>query len=247
MRYRRVWPRSTRGLGQLDMLLGLSLGLGVLGMAVQAWGQHRQWSVERDLQQELFGRTPSLHRLLLRLSRQAGSRPLRWDGTQWQVAASYVALPAGAALTWVHARDIHALPALYPNCQNTRIWANDAALAPLWLRDQFSLVNGQLKCKDTAQAGANWQSWVERVHSSQGLLAWKTGTGAGATWRWRLSTDTPTTGRAQGARLCLVLDSATPSSARPRPGPDCLGRPLPEKGRAWWVWSRTWALRVNGS
>lgn len=236
----------TRGRGQtpVDLLVGLSLGLGVLAMSMQAWGLHRQWLADRDARQELFERTPFLNRLLLRLSRQAGSRALWSESGQWQIAPAYVALPPGTGPTWVHARDIHAAPAEVPNCQNTRVWAQDAASAPSHLRDQFAWVDGQLKCKDLAQSNARWQAWVEQVRGWQAMLAWQTMNAGQPSWRWRPVGDTPTQGSAVGVRLCLAMDSVTPMARRPPLGKDCAERPLSDHGRAWRVWTRAWALRV---
>ena len=36
------------GFGQVDVLLGLTLGLGALYLALQAWGQQRQWLHDRS-------------------------------------------------------------------------------------------------------------------------------------------------------------------------------------------------------
>ena len=137
---------TQKGLGQIDLIIGLGLGMAVLTMAMQAWGIHRQWLLERDVRTELQERTPFLHKMLMRLSRQAGSRALTWDGQAWQVEPAYAALPPGIGPTWVHARAIQASPALDPNCQNTRVWANQANAAPALIQDQFAWVDGQLKC-----------------------------------------------------------------------------------------------------
>lgn len=242
----RAGTMKARGMSQVEVLAGLALGLLVLGMAMHTWGLQRQWLSERDARQELLDRTSTLHRLLLRLSRQAGARPLSLQGAAWQLESPYVALPAGGDLTWVHARGIMAQPALDPNCQNTRVWAKDAAHAPLWIRDQFAWVDGQFKCKDAAQVNARWQTWLEQVRGVQVWLAWQTGQGAAAAWRWMPLDQAPATGRAVGVRICLSLQASNPQLRRPTPPMDCAERPLSDSGRLWRVWSRVWALRVDG-
>jgi hypothetical protein len=233
------------GFGQVDVLLGLTLGLGALYLALQAWGLQRQWLHDRDQQQELLDRTPSLYRLLSRLTRQAGSRPLSFIQNQWLATAPYPALPTGNALTWVHARGIHDQAGLYPNCQNTRSWAKDPSQAPALIQDQFDWVDGQFKCKDTAQSNARWQGWVDQARSGTVHLAWQTGAGAYARWRWRAINDAGAGGQAIGVRLCLVMDSVLPVQTRPAPPLDCLDRPLIDQGRTWRVWTRAWSLRTG--
>ncbi len=234
-----------RGMSQVEVLAGLALGLGVLAMAMQTWGLQRQWLNERDAQQELLDRTATLHRALLRLSRQAGARPLHLQGGVWEVEPPYVALPGGGALTWVHARGIVAQPASEPNCQNTRVWAKDAAHAPAWIRDQFAWIDGQFKCKDAAQPNARWQTWLEQVRGAQAWLAWQTSPGGAATWRWVPVDQAPTTGRAMGVRICLSMEASSPQLRRPTPPLDCADRPLADSGRVWRIWSRVWSLRVD--
>ena len=237
--------RTPWGFGQLDVVLGLGLGLGVWMMALHAWGIQRQWLSDRDNHQELLDRTPALERLLSRLSAQAGSRPLSWNGHQWQLDPAYPGLPAGSAPTWVHARGIHDQPASYPNCQNTRPWAKDAAHAPAWIRDQFDLIDAQLKCKDTAQASARWQGWADQVRSWSVSLAWQTGLGTSATWRWRPVADAPASGQVIGIRVCMVLDSVQSVLVRPAPGLDCLDRAMTDSSREERVWTRVWSLRAG--
>ena len=242
----RQTPRSGRqGISQVEVLAGLSLGLLVLGMATHTWGLQRQWLSERDLRQELLDRTSTLHRLLLRLSRQAGARPLTPHAQGWQLDPPYVALPLDSQLTWVHARAIVAQPASEPNCQNTRAWAKDAVHAPRWLRDQFAWIDGQFKCKDTAQANARWQTWVEQVRSARVWLAWQDGDSAGVHWRWVTLEEAPTLGKAVGVRVCLSMDAASPQWRRTPPPVDCAERPLADSGRVWRTWTRVWALRVD--
>ncbi|MDI9331265.1 MAG: hypothetical protein QM527_08150 [Alphaproteobacteria bacterium] len=246
MKHSTPTRRGTLGVGQIDMLLGLSLGLSVLSMAVQAWGVHWQWWTEQDLRTELLQRTPWLERALLRLSRQAGSRPLVFDGQHWQASAAYVALPPGQAPTWVHARAIHDRPELDPNCQNTRVWAKDADQAPALLQDQFDWVDGQLKCKDTAQPNARWQSWVEQVRGWQAWWAWQSGSPEEPRWRWRATGDAPAQGVALGVRLCLTLQASAAGGAGVGYTSDCLGRASSDTQRMTRVWTRQWALRVEG-
>jgi hypothetical protein len=233
------------GISQVEVLVGLSLGLLVLGMAAQSWGMQRLWLSERDLRQELLDRTPALHRLLLRLSRQAGARPLTQSGGVWQLDPPYVALPAGSQVTWVHARGIVAQPASEPNCQNTRVWAKDATHAPSQIRDQFTWVDPQFKCKDTAQTNARWQTWVEQVRGAKVWLAWQDNAAGPLSWRWVAVDQAPAGGRALGVRICLCLEAASPQLRRATPPLDCAERPLLDSGRAWRVWTRVWALRVE--
>lgn len=235
-----------RGMSQIEVLVGLALGLLVVAMATHSWGLQQQWLNERDLRQELLDRTPPLHRLLLRLSRQAGARPLRLQAGVWQPDPPYTALPPGSDLTWVHARAIRAQAASDPNCQNTRVWAKDAAHAPPWVRDQFGWVDGQFKCKDTAQANARWQTWIEQVRGAKVWLAWQSHPGPDADWRWIPSDQVPATGQALGARICLSLEAASPQWRRPSPPLDCAERPLTDAGRLWRFWQRVWALRITG-
>jgi hypothetical protein len=236
---------EVRGMSQIEVLAGLSLGLLVLGLAAQTWGLQRQWLIERDLRQELHDRTPALHRLLLRLSRQAGARPLSLQSGGWQADPPYVALSPGTQLTWVHARGIAAQPANEPNCQNTRVWAKDAAHAPGMIRDQFAWIDGQFKCKDTAQVNARWQTWVEQVRGARVWLAWQYDDVTPVSWRWVAVDETPPRGRALGVRICLSMEAALPQGRRAPPPPDCTERPLPDSGRVWRVWTRAWALRVD--
>ncbi|MEY2804662.1 MAG: hypothetical protein RL657_1998 [Pseudomonadota bacterium] len=236
---------TQQGLGHIDVLLGLVLGLAIWAMVLQVWGAHQIGQNQLDAWQELQNRTSFLHRLLSRLSRQAGSRPLTWTGQHWEPGPAYVALPAGAGPTWVHARAVHDPPALYPNCQNTRVWAKDAAHAPAELRDQFSWIEGQLKCKDLAQTSARWQTWVEQVRDWQVWLAWRSGDGVNARWQWHPA-DTLDAGTiALGVRMCLTLDSIGGVTVRPAPPLDCHDQPLKDQGRLWRVWTRAWALRVE--
>lgn len=237
--------QGKRGLSQVEVLAGLALGLLVLGMAAHTWGLQRQWLNDSDARGELLDRTATLYRLLLRLSRQAGARPVSLQGGVWQLDSPYVALPAGGALTWVHARAISAQPAADPNCQNTRVWAKDAAHAPPWIKDQFGWVDGQFKCKDAAQANAHWQSWVEQVRGAQIWLAWQSGNPADPDWRWVSPDQAPITGRAVGVRICLSMDATHPQSHRPTTPVDCDERRLSDAGRVWRVWGRVWALRVQ--
>ncbi len=236
--------KTALGFGLLDLIIGLALGLSVMAMAMQAWALQRQWLNERDVREELFERTPLLQRLLVRLSRQAGSQALLWDTDHWSLASAEVALPPGIGPTWVHARDLHAQAALVPSCQNTRVWAKQAGAAPSHLRDQFAWVDGELKCKDLAQPSARWQGWVEQVRGWQAMLAWQTGSGEQMRWRWRSVEESPPQGVALGVRLCLSMDSVIPVTGRPWVASDCQGRPLADQGRAWRVWTRTFALRV---
>jgi hypothetical protein len=227
------------------MLLGLSIGLGVWAMALHAWGVHKQWLSDRDSHQELLDRTPTLHRLLSRLTRQVGSRPLFLNGTQWQVSDAYIGLPWGSNPTWVHARDIHDQPASYPNCQNTRVWASKPTDAPSLIQDQFSLQSSQVKCKDLSQGNGTWQGWIDQATSWQVWLAWQAGTGSAATWRWRLVNDGNGVGQVMGIRLCLVTSSLLPVLVRPAPALDCQESPLLDQGLEWRVWTRVWSMRVG--
>lgn len=242
---RPVQQPGTRGMSQVELLAGLALGMLVMGMASHTWGFQRQWLNERDARQELLDRTPTLHRLLLRLSRQAGARPVQMQAGAWQPDSPYVALPSGPYVTWVHARGIMAQGASDPNCQNTRVWAKDASHAPPWIRDQFGWVDGQFKCKDAAQANARWQAWVEQVRGAKVWLAWQSGEGPQATWRWLPVDQAPVGGRALGVRICLSMEASTAQLRRPAPPLDCAERPLTDSGRLWRVWQRVWALRIE--
>ena len=234
-----------RGLSQIEMLVGLSIGLGLWLIACHAWGVNQQWLGDRDSHQELLDRTPTLHRLLSRLTRQVGSRPLVFNGTQWQASAAYTALPWGSNPTWVHARGIHDQPANYPSCQNTRVWSSIPSYAPAWIQDQFSLQSGQLKCKDLSQGSATWQGWVDQTTSWQVWLAWQSGSGAAATWRWRLVNDGQGVGQVVGVRMCLVTSSLLPVGVRTSAPVDCLDNALADSGYEWRVWTRVWSMRVG--
>lgn len=235
--------KAPPGFSQIETLLGLSLLLGIGLMLFQVLAGHRAWQLESDAWQELQDRTPALHRLLSRLSRQAGGQPLIWQDTQWVAAPPYDALEPGQAITWVHARTLHEQPAAYPNCQNTRVWIHDPGQAPAWLMDQFGWIDGQLKCKDVAQAHARWQSWVEQVKNAQIWLAWREGGTESPIWQWRAGHLLSPDGLAMGVRMCLTLQSASVVPRRPTPGTDCQNRQLSDQGHLWRVWSRVWALR----
>jgi hypothetical protein len=234
-----------QGFSQVEMLVGLGIGLGVWVMSLHTWGVHKQWLSDRDSHQELLDRTPTLHRLLSRLTRQVGSRPLVMNGTRWQAGTAYTGLPWGSNPTWVHARDIHDQPTLYPNCQNTRVWASNPAAAPALIQDQFSLQSGQLKCKDLSQGDGTWQGWLDQATSWQVWLAWQAGSGAGASWRWRLLNDGNGVGQVVGIRLCLVTSSLLPVLVRPAVPLDCQEHLLPDQGLEWRVWTRVWSMRVG--
>jgi hypothetical protein len=240
-----IFPGPDHGWTQLEMLMGLSLGLGIMSLALQTWGLQKTWLHERDVHQELLDRTPALYRLLSRISLQAGSRPLDFDGSHWQAAATYAGWPGGGAPTWVHARGIHDQASSYPNCQNIRAWAKDSANAPALIRDQFDWIDGQLKCKDTSQTGARWQGWVDQVKNWKVWLAWQSGEGSASTWRWRSVEETPSSGVAVGMRMCLILESAQPIQTRPDTGLDCLDLPLLQSGRESRNWTRVWAMRTG--
>lgn len=231
------------GFSQIEALLGLSLLMGTGLMMFQVLAGHRNWQLESDAWQELQDRTPALHRLLSRLSRQAGGQALMRQDGQWTVTPHHDALLPGQAITWVHARGLHELPAAYPNCQNTRVWAREANQAPALLMDQFGWVDGQLKCKDVAQSNARWQGWVEQVKSMQIWLAWREGGTATPVWQWRPAHQVSPDGLALAVRMCLTLEGASVVPRRPAPGTDCLQRPLPDQGRLWRIWSRVWTLR----
>jgi hypothetical protein len=234
--------RST-GFSQIEALLGLSLLMGIGLMVFQALAGLRGWQLESDAWQELQDRTPALHRLLSRLSRQAGGQALIQQDTQWVAAPPHEPLEPGQAITWVHARALHEQPAAYPSCQNTRVWIRDASQAPALLMDQFGWVDGQLKCKDVAQGNARWQSWVEQVKNAQIWIAWREGGTESPVWQWRAGHLLSPDGLALGVRMCLTLQSASVVPRRPNPGIDCQQRPLSDQGRLWRVWSRVWALR----
>jgi type II secretory pathway component PulJ len=234
-----------RGFSALEVLVGVSIGLGVWMMALHAWGVYKQWLSDRDSHQELLDRTPTLHRLLSRLTRQVGSRPLSWNGTQWQASAAYTGLPWGSNPTWVHARGIHDQAASYPSCQNTRVWASAPNSAPALIQDQFSLQSSQLKCKDLSQGNATWQGWIDQASSWQVWLAWQSGTGPTATWRWRGVNDGQGVGQVVGIRVCLVTSSLLPVLVRASPPLDCQDKPLADQGFEWRVWTRVWSMRVG--
>ena len=104
--------KAPPGFSQIETLLGLSLLLGIGLMLFQVLAGHRAWQLESDAWQELQDRTPALHRLLSRLSRQAGGQPLIWQDTQWVAAPPYDALEPGQAITWVHANHNRTLTTL---------------------------------------------------------------------------------------------------------------------------------------
>lgn len=231
------------GFSQIDTLMGLSVLMGIGWMLLQMLTGHRMWQLESDAWQELQDRTPALHRLLSRLSLQAGGQALVWQDTQWVAAPHQPALMPGPWITWVHARALHEQPSAYPSCQNTRVWARDSQQAPAWLMDQFGWIDGQLKCKDAAQNNARWQSWVEQVKSASVWLAWREGHQESALWQWRAGHQISPSGMAMGVRMCLTLESATLVPHRRAPSSDCLNRTWPDQGRLWRVWSRVWAVR----
>lgn len=237
--------KAMRGMSQVELLLGVALALGMGSMLSQAWGLLRMWQIERDQWQELQDRTPALQRTLSRLTRQAGGQVLIHGDAGWSLSAPYEALPAGSAPTWVHARALHDNPSQYPNCQNTRVWAQDPSHAPEALRDQFGWVDGQLKCKDTAQTNARWQAWVDQVRGWKVWLAWRSGTADAARWQWRPVDAVDSGTVAIGVRLCLSMDSLSGVATRPAPPLDCQDRVLPDQGRLWRVWTRVWALRID--
>jgi len=252
------------GFSMVSTMLGTSLGLCMVWLAIGAYNQHRQNWLSLDAQQELHARSRRLQLLLTRMSHAAGSAYLILPGgsnSNIQVSSAYAGLQNNSQLTLMLARNLWFPAQNSSDCQGNQVFAGLTSITEPVIANQFKLSSHALSCKDINHAKSIYQSMVDGVEDIGVAYAEQVSSPPAANassnsyWQWRTSaTQVLDWNRVAGFELCLLLNTLLPvpvlaSNSQSIPKiqgchNDQLSRQASD-GRMRWVWRQFFSLRSN--
>ena len=209
----------------LELLLGISLGLAVLGMALSVWQTSQQSRLAFAAQQNLQHNARLAFEAILAQAELVGATTLDLSATDHA--------KGGDSLVLGHSRSVDPL-----DCQGNR---NGTAMM---IRNQFqrstSTVN-DFACKDLLAAGSTYQALAEGIEDFQIELAEVTPDAQKL--QWKTPSQVTQWDHVVAIEVCLRLVSPQRVIAANRTNLGCQGESVPADGHLRWVQRRMVQVR----
>lgn len=237
-----------QGVSLIELMLGVTIGLGVVLAAVSAYQAQRQsWAFMQALHALHHNANAALDRL--QTSAQSANAALLVSDVEGNVRL--VALPKQeGGLTEGNTRSdgltlSHFSALDRDDCQGNHVDS------PTYIRDSYQINSKlELTCKDTQRVGATYQAIAEGVEDFQLQFAERLPTpitGSASNWQWKNADQINVNSQVVGIAICLRMVSAQSVNAQVGASHlsvlGCQGEALPDDGKLRRVFRRVYNLR----
>lgn len=239
-------PTRNTGIGLIELMVGLAIGLGVVLAATVAFQSQRQsWLLMQGMHalhhnanaafDHMQTSAQSANAMALQGASNGTVAQLVMPTNDWGLAEGNT---RGDAFALSHFGVLDGY-----DCQGNHVGK------PTLIRDSYQVNSKQeLTCKDTQSAGSTYQAIAEGVEDFQLLYAERSQSqtsSAAAQWQWKNADQLVSTAQVMAIEICLRMVSTTVTNVPATELKGCQGESVLSDGKLRRVFRRVVAIRSN--